>query len=282
MGWFFFTGAGVFLEIGFQGHTHTCNEHWQLPPAGPPFPVFALIEGCVWLSPLPVELYPSIASWSACYQRGAESQTRRFDASRLERAVRRQPATVACPYHLHHSCIFQSLFRQSGCTRRRCAPLTALTSVPLSFFPFPNTDVLWKRLFFDRFHACASAIEVQVNFFDEYRDRLCMPHVGDQVQVVWEGTFNLITDTLAAYAGRAWWEAQVVERQPDCSAFKIHYPHWDADTWDEWVPRARIRWPPAPDDGKVQNPENQTCGFFRVSACCQPARCIPRVLCGRR
>jgi hypothetical protein len=113
-------------------------------------------------------------------------------------------------------------------------------------------DVLWKRLFMDRFHACASAHDVQHSFLAEYKDRLCQPCVGDLVQVVWEGSFNLITDTLASYSGRAWWEAEVVERQADCSMFKIHYPHWDANTWDEWVPRERIRWPPAEDEMKVR------------------------------
>ena len=113
-------------------------------------------------------------------------------------------------------------------------------------------DVLWKRLFMERFHSCPSASEVQLNFFDAYQERLVQPHVGDQVQVVWEGNFNLVTDTLASYCGRAWWGAEVVDRRPDCSQFKIHYPHWDADTWDEWVPRARIRWPPPLDDGKAR------------------------------
>ena len=64
--------------------------------------------------------------------------------------------------------------------------------------------------------------------------------------MLWVGSFNLVSeDGITAYEGRAWWEATVVDKDGD--EYKIHYPQWDSGLWDEWVPRKRIRWPPARD-----------------------------------
>jgi hypothetical protein len=123
-----------------------------------------------------------------------------------------------------------------------------LKHTQLSYVCAAAADVLWRRLFMEKFSACDLPPPAD-DFFVAYRDRYCVPCVGDKVQVLWEGSFNLISDVLMSYAGRAWWEAEVVERTDDCTSFKIHYPHWDASTWDEWVPRLRIRWPPDADDG---------------------------------
>lgn len=88
-----------------------------------------------------------------------------------------------------------------------------------------------------------------------FKQRLDDPCVGDGVQVLWVGSFNLVSeDGITAYEGRAWWEATVVDKDGD--EYKIHYPQWDSGLWDEWVPRNRIRWPPArdPQVGCPRNP----------------------------
>lgn len=88
---------------------------------------------------------------------------------------------------------------------------------------------------------------IRSGFFDHARRRWSSPLVGDLVQVVWEGSFNLIEgDLIRTYAGRAWWDAKVLDKRgPD--TLKVHYLQWDSGTWDEWVPVTRLRWP-APTD----------------------------------
>jgi len=36
----------------------------------------------------------------------------------------------------------------------------------------------------------------------------------------------------------------IVRRAHDLKKIKVHYPHWDASVWDEWVDADRIRWSP--------------------------------------
>lgn len=72
-----------------------------------------------------------------------------------------------------------------------------------------------------------------------YRTRLMDPQVGDQVEVAWRGKFRL--ETSDVYQGLAWWVAEVVDKNPAQGQYKIRYPGWDS-RWDEWVPRARLRW----------------------------------------
>jgi hypothetical protein len=107
------------------------------------------------------------------------------------------------------------------------------------------------------------------DFFNEYCERLTDPKPGDQVEVAWEGTFNLLSDEhVTTYEGRAWWSAVIVEHGE--YAYKIHYPQWDASVWDEWVPRHRIRWPMQSHDTTVRSPEAP--GFvscFNAGGCVQ-------------
>lgn len=83
----------------------------------------------------------------------------------------------------------------------------------------PGVHVYWLAVF---------CLFVPAGAWAEYRERLRQPRLGDVVQVLWEGAFNLITDTVACYQGRAWWEAEVVDRAADGSVFRIHYPHCEA------------------------------------------------------
>ena len=65
------------------------------------------------------------------------------------------------------------------------------------------------------------------------------------VQVLWNGTFNLLHDAaLRSYQGKAWWDARITAVNMDGSESLVHYPSWESDTWDEWVPAHRLRWPP--------------------------------------
>eukprot|EP01032_Pedospumella_encystans_P021616 gene21616-24511_t len=77
------------------------------------------------------------------------------------------------------------------------------------------------------------------NIMTAYRSRLMDPQVGDQVEVAWRGKFRL--ETSDVYQGLAWWVAEVVDKHPAEDRYKIRYPGWDS-RWDEWVPRARLRW----------------------------------------
>lgn len=77
------------------------------------------------------------------------------------------------------------------------------------------------------------------NIMTAYRTRLMDPQVGDQVEVAWRGKFRL--ETSDVYQGLAWWVAEVVDKHPAQDRYKIRYPGWDS-RWDEWVPRARLRW----------------------------------------
>lgn len=112
---------------------------------------------------------------------------------------------------------------------------------------------MWRPLFFSRFGG-TEGIPVTFateDFFNEYCERLIDPQPGDQVEVAWEGTFNLLDDdVVSTYAGRAWWSATIVECMEQ--HYKIHYPQWDASVWDEWVPRHRVRWPAREVDTKVR------------------------------
>lgn len=114
---------------------------------------------------------------------------------------------------------------------------------------FALHDILWRPLFQHKFKAtdkeCAKIADGR--FARAFASRLATPEPGDQVQVLWEGSFNLVShDGVTGYEGRAWWEARIVERDGD--DYKIHYPQWDSAIWDEWVSRERIRWPPDNDD----------------------------------
>ena len=71
-------------------------------------------------------------------------------------------------------------------------------------------------------------------------------------QVLWEGSFNLVSNEgVKGYMGRAWWDAVVVKQEG--REFKIHYPQWDSSLWDEWVSRDRMRWPPPAPDTDVRS-----------------------------
>jgi hypothetical protein len=115
--------------------------------------------------------------------------------------------------------------------------------------------VLWRPLFYARFQLNPGVpfTLATEDFFNEYCERLTDPKPGDQVEVAWEGTFNLLSDEhVTTYEGRAWWSAVIVEHGEH--AYKIHYPQWDASVWDEWVPRHRIRWPMQYHDVLVRDP----------------------------
>lgn len=99
---------------------------------------------------------------------------------------------------------------------------------------------------------------------------------------MWEGNFNLVSDNeLTSYKvrplccssalplsrrcwpaaqrsnellaisfalqGRAWWNAKIVGYSTDAQGaqlFRVHYDEWESSTWDEEVPRDRIRFKP--------------------------------------
>lgn len=80
-------------------------------------------------------------------------------------------------------------------------------------------------------------------FLSCFRRESC-PLPGDRVQVQWSGAFNLFyKGAIRKYEGRAWWDASIVQYNKTDSTFLVHYPSWDSDTWDEWVPCTRLRWP---------------------------------------
>lgn len=72
-----------------------------------------------------------------------------------------------------------------------------------------------------------------------FQRRMADPQVGDKVEVAWRGKFRL--ETTEVYQGLAWWVAEIVDKHPEQGRYKIRYPGWDS-RWDEWVPRARLRW----------------------------------------
>lgn len=79
----------------------------------------------------------------------------------------------------------------------------------------------------------------EIHLINAYRKRLMDPQVGDKVEVAWRGKFRL--ETSDVYQGLAWWVAEIVDKHPAQGRYKIRYPGWDS-RWDEWVPRARLRW----------------------------------------
>lgn len=84
-----------------------------------------------------------------------------------------------------------------------------------------------------------------VSWFEHARRRYLSPLAGDTVQVLWDGAFNLVEgERVRSYSGRGWWDASVVRKDAG-GRFLVHYLRWSAAVWDEWVPAARIRWPPA-------------------------------------
>lgn len=84
-----------------------------------------------------------------------------------------------------------------------------------------------------------------VSWFEHARRRYLSPLAGDTVQVLWDGAFNLVEgERVRSYSGRGWWDASVVRKDAG-GRFLVHYLRWSAAVWDEWVPPARIRWPPA-------------------------------------
>ena len=78
-----------------------------------------------------------------------------------------------------------------------------------------------------------------VNMMFSFQQRLADPQIGDKIEVAWRGKFRL--ETSDVYQGLAWWVAEVVDKHPAQGRYKIRYPGWDS-RWDEWVPRARLRW----------------------------------------
>jgi hypothetical protein len=102
-------------------------------------------------------------------------------------------------------------------------------------------DFLWEAPYMARFtfHNPSPETPAGLSFKGHYRYRVSNPQVGDRVQVAWRGKFRL--ESLDVFNGLAWWLAEVVERHPDGSQYKVAYPGWD-HRWDEWVPRDRLRW----------------------------------------
>ena len=76
-------------------------------------------------------------------------------------------------------------------------------------------------------------------YIDLYKERLIDPAIGDRVEVSWKGKFRL--EATEVYQGRAWWVAEVVDKDINAGNYKIRYPGWDS-RWDEFVPRDRLRW----------------------------------------
>lgn len=104
------------------------------------------------------------------------------------------------------------------------------------------SDEIWTLLYIKRFLTNnpgqlprpTASLSLQAAF----RARLLDPAVGDHIEVAWRGKFRL--ETQDVYQGLAWWVAEVVEKSGD-GKYKIRYPGWES-RWDEWVPRARLRW----------------------------------------
>ena len=125
-------------------------------------------------------------------------------------------------------------------------------------------DIIWKTQYKLRFlnsNPDSMPVCPTCPFFNLYEDRLAHPYIGDQVEVSWRGKFRLEANDV--YQGLAWWVGVVVacstsvNQKHSCDSlydssrhgprvsitkYKIHYPGWES-RWDEWVDRARLRWP---------------------------------------
>ncbi|CAM9597462.1 unnamed protein product, partial [Phaeothamnion confervicola] len=88
-----------------------------------------------------------------------------------------------------------------------------------------------------------------------FRERWEAPHIGDTVEVNWEGRFRLEGHNLMR--GLSWWGAQVEGTTPS-GLYRITYADW-ASRWDEAVPRARLRWPLDPSDVLIVPPPSPRC-----------------------
>eukprot|EP01138_Halocafeteria_seosinensis_P012723 gb/GECG01012999.1/.p1 GENE.gb/GECG01012999.1/~~gb/GECG01012999.1/.p1 ORF type:complete len:526 (+),score=33.14 gb/GECG01012999.1/:1-1578(+) len=104
-----------------------------------------------------------------------------------------------------------------------------------------RANAIWRPLYVQRFNV----EPLTHDFYERYRERVLSPERGDQVEVCWKGSFNLVNgNSTVAYRGLAWWTAFIIDKDEDEDIYLVHYEMWDESTWDEWVPRDRIRWPP--------------------------------------
>ena len=67
-------------------------------------------------------------------------------------------------------------------------------------------DYVWRERYVKRFGAQSpKSVTGGSCYMKEYKRRLDSPEVGDKVQVLWDGSFNLVSgDTITGYEGKAW------------------------------------------------------------------------------
>jgi hypothetical protein len=124
--------------------------------------------------------------------------------------------------------------------------LASILSVCNDWKILASHNDLWRQLYQRKFLLSNPGAFPSQSYpvIDSYRWRLDDPQVGDKVEVAWKGKFRL--ETQDVYQGLAWWVAEVVEKNKEQGKYKIRYPGWES-RWDEWVPRARLRWSVAPN-----------------------------------
>jgi hypothetical protein len=102
-----------------------------------------------------------------------------------------------------------------------------------------SSDHLWRVFHSKRFEVGPTYMPCAKMHF---KMRLLDPFVGDKLHVSWEGQFILAT--VGPYRGKAWWDAEVIEKDESKSNdnYRVRYEGWQ-NNWDEWVSRERLRWP---------------------------------------